>query len=465
MTQSKQNTPSSSGSGTDSKDRDSDLERFLDEVSQRNPHEPEFLEAVREVIEVIYPEAVGRPDLQQDAILERLVEPDRVFSFRVCWEDDDGQLQVNRGYRVQFNNALGPYKGGLRFHPSVNLGILKFLAFEQVFKNALTGLPLGGGKGGSDFDPRGRSDREVMRFCQSFMIELSRHIGPDRDVPAGDIGVGEREIGYLYGQYKRLQDESRGILTGKGVGYGGSLLRMEATGYGVVLFAEAMLSRLEEDFAGKACAISGSGNVALFAAEKLLEKGAKVVTVSDSGGYLHIPEGLDTELLKKIKDLKFAQRGRLESLDGEDGCEFHADERPWEVACDLAIPCATQGELDLEAAEALLENGCMGVIEGANMPSTAAAIKRFREEKKLFAPAKAANAGGVAVSGLEMSQNSMRVYWKRERVEEELAEIMGSIHKQCVEAGDDGDWVDYVKGANLAAFKQVASAMLSLGPG
>lgn len=446
-------------------DRRTNLDTFLDGVTERNPHEPEFMEAVREVLEVVFPEVEDREDLWKDAILERLVEPDRVFTFRVCWEDDSGQLQVNRGYRVQFNNALGPYKGGLRFHPSVNLGILKFLAFEQVFKNALTALPLGGGKGGSDFDPKGKSDREVMRFCQAFMIELSRHIGPDRDVPAGDIGVGEREIGYLYGQYKRLQDESRGILTGKGVGYGGSCLRMEATGYGVVLFAEAMLSRLDDSLEDKFCVISGSGNVALFAAEKLLEKGAKVVTVSDSGGYLHIPDGLDSELLDKIKEVKFAKRDRLKSLEGDSGCEFHEEAQPWTVVCDLAFPCATQGELDLEGAESLLKNGCMGVIEGANMPSTMQAMKRFREEKKLFAPAKAANAGGVAVSGLEMTQNSMRLYWKRERVEKELASIMLTIHEQCVEAGSEGDWVDYVKGANLAAFKLVASAMRSLGPG
>ena len=440
-----------------------DLEAFLRKLAKRHPNEPEFHDAVREVMEVVYPGAGARADVRKDAILERLVEPDRMFGFRVCWEDDSGRLRVNRGYRVQFNNTLGPYKGGLRFHSSVTPGILKFLAFEQVFKNALTGLPLGGGKGGSDFDPKGKSDREVMRFCQSFMTELSRHIGPDRDVPAGDIGVGEREIGYLYGQYKRLQDESRAILTGKGVGYGGSLLRMEATGYGVVLFAEAMLRRREAHPEGKRCVISGAGNVALFTAEKLLAKGAKVVTLSDSEGYLHYAGGLDTERLEMIKDLKFVRRGRLKSLAKELGCEFCAGERPWRVACDLAFPCATQKELGEEDARALIDNGCLGVIEGANMPTTPKAMALLRREKTLFAPGKAANAGGVAVSGLEMTQNSMRLYWERERVEAELLAIMERIHEQCVREGDEGDWVDYVKGANRAAFKRVSEAMLNLG--
>lgn len=440
------------------------LDAFLHQVSLRHPGEPEFHDAVREFMDTVHPEAIARQDLREEAVLERLVEPDRIFSFRVCWEDDTGQVRVNRGYRVQFNNTLGPYKGGLRFHRSVNPGILKFLAFEQVFKNALTGLPLGGGKGGSDFDPKGKSDREVMRFCQSFMTELSRHIGPDRDIPAGDIGVGEREIGYLYGQYKRLQDESRAILTGKGVGYGGSLLRMEATGYGVVLFAEAMLRRRVDSLEGKTCVVSGAGNVALFTAEKLLSTGAKVLTVSDSGGYLHCPEGFDSDLLENIKAFKFAKRGRLKELDGKSGCEFHAEARPWEVACDLAFPCATQGELDEETAQTLIGNGCLGVIEGANMPTTSKAVALLRSAKKLFAPGKAANAGGVAVSGLEMTQNSMRLYWERERVEDELATIMERIHEQCVEEGEEGDWVDYVKGANLAAFKRVSDAMLNLGP-
>ncbi len=440
-----------------------DLNGFLAALETRNSGEPEFHDALREFMETVYPEASEREDLCRDAILERLVEPDRVFSFRVSWEDDTGQVRVNRGYRVQFNNALGPYKGGLRFHASVNLGILKFLAFEQVFKNALTGLPLGGGKGGSDFDPKGKSDREVLRFCQAFMTELARHIGPDRDVPAGDIGVGEREIGYLYGQYKLLQDESRAVLTGKGVGYGGSVLRAEATGYGVVLFAQSMLARVDESLEGKRCTISGSGNVALYAAERLTAKGARVVTLSDSNGYIHCPDGLDEQAIADIQKLKWEQRGRLETYAEESGCDYYPDEKPWSVDCDLAFPCATQGELDGEAAKALLGNGCRGVIEGANMPSTLEAIRYFQEAKCLFAPGKAANAGGVAVSGLEMTQNSIRLSWDRERMENELAAIMKRIHEQCVEAGDEGDWVDYVKGANLAAFQRVSGAMLSLG--
>lgn len=428
-----------------------------------HPNEPEFHDAVREFMETVFPEIKGREELGRDAVLERMVEPDRIFSFRVCWEDDSGRVQVNRGYRVQFNNTLGPYKGGLRFHPSVNLGILKFLAFEQVFKNALTQLPLGGGKGGSDFDPKGKSDREVMRFCQSFMTELARHIGPDRDVPAGDIGVGGREIGYLYGQYKRLQDESRAVLTGKGVGYGGSVLRSEATGYGAVLFAEAMLRRRDDSLDDKTCALSGAGNVALYAAEKLTALGARVVTLSDSDGFIHCPEGLDEEAIASIMELKFVRRGRLKEYAEDTGCDYHPGEKPWGVKCDLAFPCATQGELDGEAAKVLLDNGCQAVIEGANMPATLEAIRHFHQAKCLFAPGKAANAGGVAVSGLEMTQNSIRLSWDRERMEKELATIMERIHGQCVEAGDEGDWVNYVKGANLAAFQRVSGAMMSLG--
>lgn len=439
------------------------LDCFLHKLAQRHPHEPEFHNAVREFMETVYPTAAARQDLQRDAILERLVEPDRIFTFRVCWEDDKGQIQVNRGYRVQFNNALGPYKGGLRFHPSVNLSILKFLAFEQVFKNALTGLPMGGGKGGSDFDPKGKSDREVLRFCQAFMTELARYIGPDRDVPAGDIGVGAREIGYLYGQYKRLQDESRAVITGKGVGYGGSVLRAEATGYGAVHFAQAMFRRQGQSLEGKKCSVSGSGNVALFAAERLIAVGAKVITLSDSNGFIHCPNGLDTTALTAIKQLKWVRRGRLESYAKETGCTYYPDEKPWRIPCYLAFPCATQGELDENAAKSLLSNGCQGVIEGANMPTTLEAIELFQRAKCLFAPGKAANAGGVAVSGLEMTQNSIRMSWTRERMETELSAIMERIHQLCVEAGAQGDWVDYVKGANIAAFKRISDAMLSLG--
>lgn len=440
-----------------------ELEPFLQELVQRHANEPEFHDAVREFMESVFPEIKGRTEMSRDAVLERMVEPDRIFSFRVCWEDDEGRVQVNRGYRVQFNNTLGPYKGGLRFHPSVNLGILKFLAFEQVFKNALTQLPLGGGKGGSDFDPKGKSNREVMRFCQSFMTELARHIGPDRDVPAGDIGVGEREIGYLFGQYKRLEDESRAVLTGKGVGYGGSVLRTEATGYGAAIFAETMLRRQGDRMEGKLCALSGAGAVALYAAEKLTALGARVVTLSDSDGYIHCPDGLNEAAVTAIQELKFVRRGRLKEYAESTGCDYHPGEKPWGVTCDLAFPCATQGELSGEAAQTLLDNACLGVVEGANMPATLEAIALFRREKRYFAPGKAANAGGVAVSGLEMTQNSMRLYWDRERMEKELAGIMETIHEQCVREGDDGDWVDYVKGANLAAFKRVAQAMLSLG--
>lgn len=440
-----------------------DLDCFLNDLIARHPNEPEFHNAVREFMETVYPVAATREDIRRDAILERLVEPDRIFTFRVCWEDDQGQIQVNRGYRVQFNNTLGPYKGGLRFHPSVNLSILKFLAFEQVFKNALTGLPMGGGKGGADFDPKGKSDREILRFCQSFMTDLARYIGPDRDVPAGDIGVGAREIGYLYGQYKRLQDESRAVITGKGVGYGGSVLRTEATGYGAVIFAQAMFRRIGQSLEGKKCAVSGSGNVALHAAEYLISIGAKVTTLSDSGGFIYYPEGMDTASLEKVKHLKLVRRERLEVYAKEAGCAYFAGERPWKMPCDLAFPCATQGELDAEDAKALLGNGCQGVIEGANMPTTLEAIELFQKARCFFAPGKAANAGGVAVSGLEMTQNSIRMSWTRERMERELGAIMERIHQQCVEAGADGEWVDYVKGANLAAFKRISDAMLSLG--
>jgi len=404
------------------------------------------------------PAVLERPEYRDQKILERLTEPDRVVSFRVTWEDDDGVVQVNRGYRVQFNNAIGPYKGGLRFHPSVNQSILKFLGFEQIFKNALTTLPMGGGKGGSDFDPKGRSSREVMRFSQSFMTELSRHIGADVDVPAGDIGVGAREIGYLFGAYKRLENQYTGVLTGKGLDYGGSLVRKEATGYGLVLFAQNMLERAGDDLRGKTIAVSGSGNVAIYTVEKALELGAKVVTLSDSSGFIHDPDGVDQDKLAFIKDLKEVRRGRISEYAERYGVEFVAGARPWGVPVDIALPCATQNELDAGDARTLLGNGCTLVAEGANMPSTLGAIERFLDAKILFGPAKAANAGGVAVSGLEQSQNAQRRSWPAERVADELAQIMRDIHAQCGEDGADGDWANYVKGANAGGCINVGDA-------
>ncbi|MFP4069190.1 MAG: NADP-specific glutamate dehydrogenase [Verrucomicrobiota bacterium] len=442
---------------------ENDYNRFMNEVVRKNPGETEFHDAVREFMDVVHPYALRHPEYREAGILERMVEPDRVFQFRICWEDDQGRVQVNRGYRVQFNNTLGPYKGGLRFHPSVTPGILKFLAFEQVFKNSLTLLPLGGGKGGADFDPRGKSDREVMRFCQAMMTELARYIGPDRDVPAGDIGVGEREIGYLYGQYKRLQDQSRAVLTGKGMGYGGSWMRAEATGYGAVYFAEAMLAQAGDGLDGKRCLISGSGNVALYAAEQLIACGASVRTLSDSDGCLEFEEGLDPDGLEAVTELKFKRRGRLSELADRTGMRYHAGRQPWGLAGDVAFPCATQGEIDEKAARELVENGCRAVVEGANMPSTLEAIRLFRTSKLLFAPAKAANAGGVAVSALEMTQNSMRLSWQRAETNEKLRAIMLRIHEQCVEAGETETGLDYLTGANIASFKRVAGAMLSLG--
>lgn len=441
------------------------IKDFIGYVAQRNPNEPEFLQAVTEVAETVIPFIEKNEKYQGKKLLERMVEPERTLLFRVPWTNDAGEIQVNRGYRIQFNSAIGPYKGGLRFHPSVNLSILKFLGFEQVFKNSLTTLPMGGGKGGSDFDPKGKSDAEVMRFCQSFMTELARHIGPDTDVPAGDIGVGGREIGYMYGQYKRLRNEFTGVLTGKGREYGGSLIRPEATGYGNVYFANNMLATKGESFKGKTVVISGSGNVAQYAAEKAIEFGAKVVTMSDSGGYIFDPEGISTEKLTFIMDLKNVKRGRIkEYLDKYPSAKYHEGARPWGETCDIALPCATQNELNESEAKTLVANGCICVSEGANMPTTPQAVEVFSNAKILFAPGKASNAGGVSTSGLEMSQNSLRLSWTSQEVDEKLHGIMNDIHAACVQYGKDGDGhVDYVKGANIAGFVKVADAMLAQG--
>ena len=437
----------------------------MDRVTAKNGHEPEFLQAVQEVAETVIPFIEENPKYKEHKILDRIVEPERVLMFRVPWIDDEGEVQVNRGFRIEMNSAIGPYKGGLRFHPSVNLSILKFLAFEQVFKNSLTTLPMGGGKGGSDFDPKGKSDNEVMRFCQSFMTELARHIGPDTDVPAGDIGVGGREIGYLFGQYKRLRNEFPGVLTGKGHNWGGSLIRPEATGYGNVYFANQMLETKGESFSGKVVTISGSGNVAQYACEKATELGAKVVTMSDSGGFIYDADGIDADKLAFIKDLKNVRRGRIkEYTEQYPGAEYHEGKRPWSMKCDIALPCATQNELDGAEAQALVDNGTICVSEGANMPSTPEAIEVFHKHKILFAPGKASNAGGVATSGLEMSQNSLRLSWTREEVDTRLHNIMKEIHKSCVQYGQDADgFVDYVKGANIAGFVKVADAMIDQG--
>lgn len=440
------------------------IDAFMDGVKQRNANEPEFLQAVYEVAETIIPFIEENPKYKGKQLLERMVEPERVIMFRVPWTDDQGNTQVNRGIRIEMNSAIGPYKGGLRFHPSVNLSILKFLAFEQVFKNSLTTLPMGGGKGGSDFDPKGKSDNEVMRFCQSFMTELSRHIGPNTDVPAGDIGVGGREIGYMFGQYKRLRNEFTGVLTGKGLEYGGSLIRPEATGYGNVYFAQEMLATKHDSFKGKTVVISGSGNVAQFALQKAIHFGAKVVTVSDSSGYVYRENGFHSEHLDFIMDLKNVRRGRVKEIaEKYDDVVFHEGKRPWEVKCDIALPCATQNELDGNDAQLLLDNGCICVSEGANMPSTPEAVEKFMNAKILFAPGKASNAGGVATSGLEMSQNSLRYNWTREEVDGKLQGIMKDIHSACEEFGRSGDYVDYVKGANIAGFVKVAEAMLAQG--
>ncbi len=441
------------------------IQAFMDRVAERNPNEPEFLQAVEEVAEAIIPFMEDNPKYKDANILERIVEPERVIMFRVPWTDDAGNVHTNRGFRIEFNSAIGPYKGGLRFHPTVNLSILKFLGFEQIFKNSLTTLPMGGGKGGSDFDPKGKSDNEVMRFCQSFMTELARHIGPNTDVPAGDIGVGGREIGYMFGQYKRIRNEFTGVLTGKGLNWGGSLIRPEATGYGCVYFAEEMLNHKGDSMKGKTVAISGSGNVAQFAAQKCLQLGAKVVSMSDSKGTIHDPEGIDEEKLAYIMNLKNVVRGRIkEYAAAYSSAEFMEGQRPWSVSVDVALPCATQNELNGEEAAALLANGCMCVAEGANMPSTPEAIEAFHEAGILFAPGKASNAGGVATSGLEMSQNSLRYNWTREEVDAKLHHIMKDIHGQCVAYGTNEDGsVDYVRGANIAGFVKVADSMLDQG--
>ena len=440
------------------------IQAFIDSVKVRNGNEPEFIQAVTEVAETVLPFIENNPKYNNAMLLERMVEPERMIMFRVPWLDDKGDVQVNRGFRIEMNSAIGPYKGGLRFHPSVNLGILKFLAFEQVFKNSLTTLPMGGGKGGSDFNPKGKSDNEVMRFCQSFMSELFRHIGPNTDVPAGDIGVGGREIGFMFGQYKRLRNEFTGVLTGKGASWGGSLIRPEATGYGNVYFAEQMLKTKGESFDGKTVVISGSGNVAQYACEKATELGAKVLTLSDSSGYIFDPAGIDAEKLAFVMELKNLKRGRIKAYADHFGCEFHEGARPWSVACDIALPCATQNELNAEEAKALVANGCNCVSEGANMPCTPEAIEVFDQNKILFAPGKASNAGGVAVSGLEMSQNSLRYNWTREEVDTKLHAIMVDIHTSCVAYGSDGNgYTNYVKGANVAGFVKVADAMLDQG--
>ncbi len=436
----------------------------MDSVKAKNPNETEFLQAVHEVAETVIPYIAENKAYQDANILNRIVEPERVIMFRVPWIDDKGAFQVNRGYRIQMNSAIGPYKGGLRFHPSVNLSILKFLAFEQVFKNSLTTLPMGGGKGGSDFDPKGKSDNEVMRFCQSFMTELSKYIGADTDVPAGDIGVGGREIGYLFGQYKRLRNEFTGVLTGKGREYGGSLIRPEATGYGNVYFAQNMLQTKGQSFEGKTVVISGSGNVAQYACEKATQLGAKVVTMSDSSGFVYDKDGINAEKLAFIMDLKNNRRGRIKEYADKFKAEFHEGKRPWSVKCDIALPCATQNELNGDEAKALVANGAICVSEGANMPCTPEAIEIFHKAKLLFAPGKASNAGGVATSGLEMSQNSLRLSWTREEVDEKLHGIMNSIHEACVQYGADSDgYVNYVKGANVAGFLKVANAMVAQG--
>ena len=442
-----------------------EIEAFMDRVRAKNGHEPEFLQAVQEVAEAVIPFIEANPKYKTSKILDRIVEPERTIIFRVPWLDDNGNIQVNRGYRVEFNSAIGPYKGGLRFHPSVNLSILKFLGFEQIFKNSLTTLPMGGGKGGSDFDPKGKSDNEVMKFCQSFMTELFRHIGADTDVPAGDIGVGGREIGYMFGQYKRLRNEFTGVLTGKGRNWGGSLIRPEATGYGTVYFAKEMLATKGDSFNGKIVAVSGSGNVAQFACEKATQLGGKVVTLSDSEGYIYDEAGIDAEKLAWVMDLKNNRRGRISEYAKQyPGAKFVAGKRPWEVKADIALPCATQNELNGEEAKALIANGVKCVAEGANMPSTPEAIAAFQAANVLFSPGKASNAGGVATSGLEMSQNSLRLSWSAEEVDQRLHGIMVSIHEACVKYGKDANGnVDYVKGANVAGFVKVADAMIDQG--
>ncbi|MEW6025850.1 MAG: NADP-specific glutamate dehydrogenase [Planctomycetota bacterium] len=439
------------------------LTQFMDRVKAKNPAETEFHQAVYEVVSSVMPFIEKNPKYQKAKILDRIVEPERVLMFRVPWVDDKGNVQVNRGFRIEMNSAIGPYKGGLRLHPSVNLGILKFLAFEQVFKNSLTTLPMGGGKGGSDFDPKGKSDNEVMHFCQSFMTELFRHIGPDTDVPAGDIGVGGREIGFLFGQYKRLRNEFTGVLTGKGRNWGGSLIRPEATGYGLLYFVDEMLKTQKDSLKGKTVLISGSGNVSQYAAEKAMEMGGKVVTLSDSDGTVYDEKGLNTEKLAFVMDLKNVKRGRIKEYADKFKAKYLAGKKPWDIKCDVALPCATQNEIDGEAAKTLIKNGCMCVGEGANMPSNIDAINAYLDAKILYGPAKAANAGGVATSGLEMSQNSLRLSWTREEVDEKLHNIMKAIHATCVEYGKEGKFINYVNGANIGGFVKVADSMIDQG--
>ena len=440
-----------------------DLDEFMQGLIKRNPGEIEFHQAVEEVADSVIPYMNKHPKYIKARILERMTEPDRTIIFRVCWEDDAGNVRTNRGYRVQFNNSIGPYKGGLRFHPSVNLGILKFLGFEQTFKNSLTTLPMGSGKGGADFNSKGKSEREIMRFCQAFMVELSKHIGENTDVPAGDIGVGAREISYMFGQYKRLLNEFTGTLTGKAIEFGGSLIRKEATGYGCAYFMEEMLKHKGDSIEGKNCIVSGSGNVASYCAQKIMHLGGKVLTLSDSSGFIHDPDGLNQEKLDFIIDLKTIRRGRISEFAEKFKCNFHKGKRPWSIKADLAFPCATQNELELPDAQQLIKNGCKAVGEGANMPTTKDAIEALHKAKIIFSPGKASNAGGVAVSGLEMTQNSIRLSWQREELEERLKTIMHDIHQQCVNYGTEKDHVDYIKGANIAGFVKVAEAMVAYG--
>ena len=441
-----------------------EVDEFMAKLIAKNPGETEFHQAVREVVESLMPFIDENPKYKQGKILERMVEPERVIMFRVPWLDDKGEIQINRGFRVQMNSAIGPYKGGLRLHPTVNLGILKFLAFEQVFKNSLTTLPMGGGKGGSDFDPKGKSDNEVMRFCQSFMTELSKHIGADTDVPAGDIGVGGREIGYLFGQYKRLRNEFTGVLTGKGLNWGGTLIRPEATGYGVVYFAQEMLKTKNDDIKGKTVCVSGSGNVAQYAVEKLIQLGAKPVTMSDSSGFIYDPDGITKEKLDFVFELKNVRRGRIKEYADKFGVKYFEGQRPWGIKCDVALPCATQNEVNEAEAKQLVANGVKIVCEGANMPSTAEAVEVFQKARILYSPGKASNAGGVATSGLEMTQNSERLPWTREEVDAKLHQIMINIHQTCAKYGKEADGhINYVKGANIGGFIKVADAMLDQG--
>ena len=442
----------------------SEISSFVNGLAKRNPGEKEFHQAVEEVAESVVPFLLDNKKYREARILERLTEPDRIITFRVCWEDDKGNVRVNRGYRVQFNNAIGPYKGGLRFHPSVNSSILKFLGFEQIFKNSLTTLPLGAGKGGANFNPKGKSDREVMRFCQAFIVELFKHIGKDIDIPAGDIGVGAREIGYLYGYYKRLKDDyTGGAFTGKGLAFGGSLIRPEATGFGCVYFLEEALSHIGDSVRGKTAIVSGSGNVAQFAAKKLVELGAKVVSLSDSSGTIYDADGFNEEKLAYIADIKNVRRERIKQYAEKYNCDYYEGAKPWDISCDLALPCATQNEISEKDATNLIHNGCRAVAEGANMPTTPKALAVFKQSNIVFAPAKAANAGGVAVSGLEMTQNSMRLQWSPKEVDDKLKDIMRSIHNKCLEYSKDQNHVDYVNGANLAGFVKVADAMLAYG--